>query len=60
MSDHHEPALNRDAVQTHPVRAREVTRESMRLTLADPPEHGWIASRRYYGDALASAFRAKR
>ena len=32
----------------------------MRLTLADPPEQGWIASRRYYGGALDSAFRAKR
>lgn len=59
MSDH-EPALNSDAVQIHKVRAREATRESMRLTLADPPEHGWIASRRYYAGALASAFRAKR
>ena len=59
MSDH-EPALNRDAVQIHKVRGREVTRESMRLTLADPPERGWIASRRYYGGALDSAFRVKR
>jgi hypothetical protein len=58
MSDH-EPALNSDAVQIHKVRAREVPRESMRMTLADPPEQGWIASRRYSG-ALDSAFRAKR
>ena len=65
MSDH-ERALNSDAVQIHTVKAREVTRESMRLTLADPPEHGWIAARpyygarRYYSDALASAVRAIR
>jgi hypothetical protein len=32
----------------------------MRLTLADPPERGWIASRRYYSGALDSAFREKR
>lgn len=57
---HHEPAFNSDAVQIHRVRAREVPRESMRLTLADPPEHGWIAYRRYIGGALDSAFRAKR
>jgi hypothetical protein len=59
MSDH-EPALDSDAVQIHTVKAREVTHEAMRLTLASPPEHGWIAPRRYYGDALDSAFRAKR
>jgi hypothetical protein len=56
----HEPARNSDAVQIRKVRAPEVTRESMRLTLADPPERGWIASRRYYSGALDSAFREKR